>query len=297
MAVDLVACFSPFRSMEPFIDSTPEPFTQPGDTLIAGRPIRYGHHVLQLIGADPWHIEPVVSLPPSQTLFYIDGDPNNQTVKDRYRIQTNYTDGPCSSFEDLQAWVMQNWQHPIGSLEAAVHVYHKFSEEVEELLLALESGDLVEIRSEIGDVCWTATAMALGEGVQFSGMVDNNEQEIMAGKAHHFARTYFAKALERNSMQELLYECAGVYQKRVRKHRALTKRIYRLEDTSASIRPIPTAFEERCILSDLSDLLLLLSLLAEKVDCNLLDCAELTRVKLEARIAANNPITKPASPR
>jgi NTP pyrophosphatase (non-canonical NTP hydrolase) len=62
------------------------------------------------------------------------------------------------------AWAGENWIHEFGSDEAQKHARSKLGEEVEELSDALETGAPDEIKAELGDVLWTANAVAMNEG-------------------------------------------------------------------------------------------------------------------------------------
>lgn len=79
----------------------------------------------------------------------------NPTIEHRPDFQT---------LNQYEEWVSENWIFEFGSEEAQRHAAFKLDEEVDELCRALETGTSEDIKLELGDVLWTAAAVAINEG-------------------------------------------------------------------------------------------------------------------------------------
>ena len=76
-----------------------------------------------------------------------------------------------NNLDDYESWVANDWLYPLGSNEAQRHTRAKLEEEVVELADAFVGGSRDEIISEMGDVLWTAEAVAMNEGFMLEGAV------------------------------------------------------------------------------------------------------------------------------
>jgi phosphoribosyl-ATP pyrophosphohydrolase len=81
----------------------------------------------------------------------------------------------------LVSWVQENWIHPVHSAGAQDHIRRKLSEEVRELIEALESGDHTAIGDEAGDVAWCVMAIVINASVGSLPVVDWDSLVVGAG--------------------------------------------------------------------------------------------------------------------
>ena len=86
---------------------------------------------------------------------------------------------------DYEDWASQNWLHQNGTLDAQLHARGKMTEEINELIEALEIGKQDEIISEAGDVLWTSHASGLNSSVPLSSSIQEVYPTHFSGESLH----------------------------------------------------------------------------------------------------------------
>ncbi|MGZ6004578.1 MAG: MazG nucleotide pyrophosphohydrolase domain-containing protein [Candidatus Saccharimonadales bacterium] len=229
------------------------------------------------------------------------------TEHDSYTFET--AQPRFQTLNDYVGWVAEDWVHTFGSDEAQLHVRSKLGEEVYELSEALDNGTPEDIKLELGDVLWTANAVALNEGFTPSSepisLEDLDKQAKVAdiewdvpvlralyGLSSEEVKTKIASG-DPETTQMALSSLAGQLGKAGRMTRAMTPYTDNSPSKERTFSDGWLEVQHGRVISAVGQINLLVSLIAQnRLGVGLSEVMQANYDKISERLATGKPVTK-----
>lgn len=212
------------------------------------------------------------------------------------------------TLNDYVGWVTRDWVHEQGSDDAQLHVRTKLNEEVDELNEALEKGSPEDIKTELGDVLWTANAVALNEGftlptepISLEGIDEqaksaDMEWDVPTLKALHNLTAEDIKSRlasgDLKTTQMVLSSLAGQLGKSGRISRVMALKSEGSPDQEHSFGDAWLQVQHGRVVSTVGQINLLVSLIAQsRLKAGISDIMQANYDKISKRLAEGRPVT------